>query len=228
MTSRNEAKDRRAATQSSQDLEGLGDPFLTAGEGGFGRDHLRAVGHRIRQLRETRNWSLKDLAAKSGVSVAAIQKIESGVANTSLLTVFSLSDALEEPVDRLVQASLLEARITKSVHVAIPRRPANGIDLTGELAEARLRARVVVLGPEESRTFPARPDSSPMFAYVMEGKVKLIFADGETVSMDAGDVMHLSLPEHMTWINPAKKGAQILCITDTRKYPQIAAKGEFE
>ncbi|MNV33219.1 helix-turn-helix protein [compost metagenome] len=171
---------------------------------------------------------MKDLAAKSGVSVAAIQKIESGMANTSLLTVFSLCEALEESMDRLVQTSLREARITKSVHVAIPRKPANGIDLTGELAQAHLRARVVVLGPEESRTFPARPDSSPMFAYVMEGKVKLAFADGETVAMETGDVMHLSLPEHMTWINPAKKGAQLLCITDTRKYPELAAKGEFD
>lgn len=228
MASRKDVNYRRGTTQFSQDTEEQSDSFLTAGERGFGRDHLRAVGQRIRQLRETRNWSLKDLAAKSGVSVAAIQKIESGTANTSLLTVFSLCEALEESMDRLVQTSLREARITKSVHVAIPRKPASGIDLTGELADARLRARVVVLGPEESRLFTARPDSSPMFAYVMEGKVKLVFADGETVAMEAGDVMHLSLPEHMTWINAAKRSAQVLCITDTRKYPQLAGNGEFD
>lgn len=228
MASKNKAAHKGVALHLPMGTEEQGDPFLAADERGFGRDHLRAVGQRLRQLRDARNWSLKDLSVKSGVSVAAIQKIESGMANTSLLTVFSLCEALEESMDRLVQTSLREARITKSVHVAIPRKPASGIDLTGELADARLRARVVVLSPAESRTFAARPDSSPLCAYVMEGKVKLHFADGEVVAMETGDVMHLSLPEHMTWINATKRSAQVLCITDTRKYPQPAGNGEID
>ncbi|MFA7279453.1 MAG: XRE family transcriptional regulator [Sterolibacterium sp.] len=195
--------------------------------GSFGRDQLRAVGQRLRQLREMRNWSLKDLASKSGVSIAAIQKIEMGTANTSFLTVFLLSEALGEPMDRLVQTSLLEARIAKSVHVAIPRRPAKGFDLTGRLAEARMRGNLVVLQPAENRKFDARPDTSPLFAYVMEGQLKLVFADGDTEILGTGDAMHLSKPEQMTWINSSKKSVQVLCVTDSREHFNLTHRGEF-
>ena len=171
------------------------------------------------------NWSLKNLAAQSGVSVAAIQKIETGTANTSLLTVFSLSEALGEPMDRLVRASILESCATKVMHVAIPRCPIDEIDLTGRLTDARLKGRVVVLAPAASRTFPARQNTSPMFAYLMEGKVKMVFSDGETETLSEGDAIHLSVHEHMTWLNPFGKRVQILCVTDSRKYSDLTGKG---
>lgn len=197
-------------------------------EGGFGREQLRAVGHRLRQLRETRNWTLKELANKSGVSVAAIQKIETGTANTSLMTVFALSEALGEPMDGLVRASMLESRTTKVVHVAIPRKPINGFELTGRLSDARVKGRLVVLGAKENRIFTGGPDTSPMFVYVMEGKARITFADGQDETLGTGDAMHLSLPEHMTWSNPFSKIAQMLCITDLRKYPDLQGKGAFD
>ena len=71
----------------------------------FGREHLRSLGRRLRELREARSWSLKRLSAESGVSVAAIQKIESGDTNPNLLTVLAIADVLGESVDRLVVAS---------------------------------------------------------------------------------------------------------------------------
>lgn len=196
-------------------------------ESGFGKDQLRAVGHRLRFLRESRNWSLKELAARSGVSIAAIQKIETGAANTSLMTVFALSEALGEPMDRLVRASLLEARATKVVHVAMPKRPANGLNLTGPLADPRMHAHLVVLKTSESRSFNAAPDTSPMFVYAMEGTITVKFADGQVDALAPGDAMHLSLPEHMTWSNDSGKLAQLLCVTDPRKQAEPQRGGVF-
>jgi transcriptional regulator with XRE-family HTH domain len=218
---------QKSIAQKNEGASGGEDSFAVVPDGGFGRDQLRAVGQRLRKLRETRSWSLKDLSGKSGVSVAAIQKIETGTANTSLMTVFALSEALGEPMDSLVRASMLEARTTKVVHVAIPRKPVNGFELTGRLSDARVKGRLVVLGPTESRMFTGGPDTSPMFIYVMEGKVRITFADGQDETLDMGDAMHLSLPEHMTWSNPFKKSAQMLCITDLRKYPDLQDKGAF-
>ncbi len=226
VASTNRARQKTTAPQEEVDSGGE-NGFPGAPDGGFGRAQLRAVGQRLRQLRETRSWSLKDLSGKSGVSVAAIQKIETGTANTSLMTVFALSEALGEPMDSLVRASMLEARTTKVVHVAIPRKPINGFELTGSLSDARVKGRLVVLGPVENRMFTGGPDTSPMFIYVMEGKVRITFADGQDETLGTGDAMHLSLPEHMTWSNPFKKSAQMLCITDLRKYPDLQSKGAF-
>jgi transcriptional regulator with XRE-family HTH domain len=227
VASTNKSDRRKTALREEIDSEAE-DSFSGTSEGGFGREQLRAVGHRLRQLRETRSWSLKDLASKSGVSVAAIQKIETGTANTSLMTVFALSEALGEPMDSLVRASMIEARTTKVVHVAIPRKPINGFDLTGRLSDARVKGRLVVLGPKENRIFTGGPDTSPMFVYVMEGKFRITFADGQDETLGTGDAMHLSLPEHMTWSNAFSKSAQMLCTTDLRNYPDLQGKGAFD
>lgn len=227
VVSTNKSNRRTIGSREKVDSE-MEDSFSGTSEVGFGREQLRAVGQRLRQLRETRNWSLKDLASKSGVSIAAIQKIETGTANTSLTTVFALSEAIGEPMDSLVRASMLEARTTKVVHVAIPRNPINGFELTGRLSDARVKGRLVVLRPKENRIFTGGPDTSPMFVYVMEGKVRITFADGQDETLGTGDAMHLSLPEHMTWSNPFTKSAQMLCVADLRKYPDLQGKGAFD
>ena len=46
--------------------------------GRFGRSELVAVGRRLRLHRVAKGWSLKRLSEVSGVSVAAIRKIELG------------------------------------------------------------------------------------------------------------------------------------------------------
>ena len=71
--------------------------------GRFGRSELVAVGRRLRLHRVAKSWSLKRLSEVSGVSVAAIRKIELGESNPGLLTVLVLLEALDQtgrPADR--------------------------------------------------------------------------------------------------------------------------------
>ena len=49
---------------------------------------------RIRQLRERKGVSLRELARRSGVGVATLSRIESGEANPRLSTLLLLADAL--------------------------------------------------------------------------------------------------------------------------------------
>lgn len=162
------------------------------------------------------------------MSVAAIQKIEVGMTNTSLLTVMALSEALGEPMDRLVRVSQMETRTRKFVHAAVPRRPARDLDLTGNFAEARLRSRVVVVPAGTTLMLTPEPDQWPMFAYVLSGRVDVMFVDGTSEKLGAGDAVHLSVPEPMNWINPQKSDALVLCVADPRERQDAAAFGEIE
>ena len=76
----------------------------------------------MRELREARSWSLKRLSTESGVSVAAIQKIESGDTNPNLLTVLAIADVLGESVDRLIAVSRKASQISNVVRGALPLR----------------------------------------------------------------------------------------------------------
>jgi DNA-binding NtrC family response regulator len=64
---------------------------------GLGRslqDRLREkLGHRIRILRAERDWSLKDLAASSGLSVSQISSIERGANLPSIESLLAISRA---------------------------------------------------------------------------------------------------------------------------------------
>jgi transcriptional regulator with XRE-family HTH domain len=193
----------------------------------FGIEQLRALGGRLRQIRETKRWSLKRLAAESGVSVAAIQKIEMGMTNTSLLTVLALSEALGEPMDRLVRTSQIETRTRRFVHAAIPRRPTRDLDLTGSLADARLKGRVVVVPANTRLSLSPEPTQGPMFAYVLSGKLEVTFLDGTAEQLASGDAVHLGIPEHMSWLNLHKTDALVLCVNDPRQQPD-SAFGEIE
>ncbi len=117
----------------------------------FGEEQMRSLGMRLRELREARSWSLRRLALESEVSTAAIQKIELGETNPSLLTVLALAEALGEPVDRLVAVSLANSVASNFTHGVLP-------DTSGELktaaSGARLGSRLMVIAARRSMTPP--------------------------------------------------------------------------
>jgi DNA-binding NtrC family response regulator len=67
---------------------------------GFGRsapDRLRVrLGHRIKMLRVERDWSLKDLAAATRLSVSQISSIERGANLPSIESLLSISRAFDK------------------------------------------------------------------------------------------------------------------------------------
>lgn len=182
----------------------------------FGREELRALGRALHDTRGARGWSLKRLASASKISVGAIQRIEAGEASASLLTVAALAEALGTSMDRLVRASLAATQATSAVHVAIPRRFAGTLDVTGALDAPRMRAHVVALAPRSSRLIDTRRDGASLFAFVIGGKINLAAAAGAADQLAAGDAIHWSVPEQMTWSNPTDRPMLALCVIDLR------------
>ena len=76
-------------------------------------DQLRdALARNVRGLRQGRDWSLADLASRSGISRAMIVQIEGARTNASLSTMCQIADALGVPVTALIDAgSGPEARV---------------------------------------------------------------------------------------------------------------------
>ncbi len=59
------------------------------------------VGARLRQLREARGHSIRELARRSGISANALSLIERGRSSPSVSTLYKVSDALEIPITTL-------------------------------------------------------------------------------------------------------------------------------
>lgn len=71
---------------------------------------LRYVGANVRRLRETRDWTQKDLADKAEVSWRSVQDLERGSGNPTLKLVIAVAQALRvDPAD-LFLATKVEKR----------------------------------------------------------------------------------------------------------------------
>lgn len=56
------------------------------------------IGQRLRQRRKVKRWSLKELAAKAGLSIGLLSQIERGVSTPSLRSLGQVCQALEMPM----------------------------------------------------------------------------------------------------------------------------------
>jgi transcriptional regulator with XRE-family HTH domain len=67
----------------------------------FGRA-ARALGLRIRQLREKHEWTLERAASEMEIDLTHLQKIEAGKLNVTLVSLLRIADGLGEPVHDLL------------------------------------------------------------------------------------------------------------------------------
>jgi transcriptional regulator with XRE-family HTH domain len=61
----------------------------------------KALGSRVRELREQRGWTLERADETSGIDWKHWQKIEAGQINVTLVTLTRLAEAFGEPVSSL-------------------------------------------------------------------------------------------------------------------------------
>ena len=76
--------------------------------------NYKAIGERIRELRNQRGWSQAILAEKSGVEPSNISHIERAATKLSLPTLINIANALEVTLDELVYGNLV-----KSDHISV-------------------------------------------------------------------------------------------------------------
>jgi|SRR6185503_1924328 len=64
------------------------------------QDFLKKLGSRIRTLRHEKKLSLNHLSTRFGLEKSSVSKLENGKSNSTVLTLWNLSEALNVPVDR--------------------------------------------------------------------------------------------------------------------------------
>lgn len=173
---------------------------------------MRSLGRRLRELREARSWSLKRIAMESGISVAAIQKIEVGDTNPSLLTVLSLAETLGEPVDRLIASSRAPSSAVTVTRGPLPDASA---DLATDLAQPRMGGKLIVLPAR--RALDNIEISGPMLFYVLDGEVRFGFPDGVAEVLHTGDALHIATGPAPRCANLLSRRSRVLCIADRRE-----------
>ena len=179
----------------------------------------RAIGGRVRALRDGMGLSLRDLAARTGVSAPMLSQVERGETSPTLAVAARIAAGLELSLSQLL-------RLDEGGRVSVVRRPErrtggpNGHGhryeaVTPPLPGQRAEVSVHVLEPGAATGGPGDPPmhepGSRETAVVTRGRVRLAI-DGAVHDLDEGDAVTFDadLPHHFE--NPGWDQAELFAV----------------
>lgn len=144
------------------------------------------IGTRVRQERQTRGWTLDELARAAGVSRRMIVSVEQGAVNPSLGTLLRISEALGLALPALVETT---AEAPDRVRIT---RAGNGLALWSGDAGGRglLVAGADVDGAFELWEWTLEPGESRASEPHTAGTRELIHVHSGTLTLDVGGTAH--------------------------------------
>lgn len=157
----------------------------------------RAIAGQVRRLRLARGLTLAELAARTGVSVAMLSKIENVSISCSLSTLDRLADAFDVPVTSLLRGADEQRDAVYTPAGAGARivqrgtRVGHDYTLLGALRgpHKRMEAHLVAL-TERSEEFPLFQHPGTELLYMLEGE--MVYAHGDaSYSLRPGDALQL-------------------------------------
>lgn len=163
-----------------------------------GQDALRAtIGQRLRDYRLDLDWTMTQLAGRSGVSKAMLSKIENMQTTPALATLARLGDALSVPVTAFFRGLADEQDL---LHI----KAGNGLDIHHRNSSAnqsyqslgRLRfphdrlepTLVTIVGRDE--VFPRYQHGGSELIYMIAGRLEYCYGQ-RVVSLEPGDSLQL-------------------------------------
>jgi transcriptional regulator with XRE-family HTH domain len=175
------------------------------------------LGEKIKRIRLDKGLSLKDLSVKSGISAAAIHKIESNGIIPTITTMMKISDALGKEVSYFIE----ERRGKRDVFfVQVQRRESiftfkKGLKLHGISAKKygdfmmTAAYAVVDVGATSGRN-PMKHRGEEL-VYCLKGKMELRIGD-QTYTLGPGDSIHFRTDINHSWKNTADTQAELIWV----------------
>lgn len=171
-------------------------------------DTETAIARRIRLERDARNWSLAELAEKSGVSKASISKIERGEMSASAGILVRLATAFDLTLaGLLLKAETEKGRLYRVADQPVWRDPVTGYvrrQIFGR-PDHPLEMVRVELPPGQSVSFPAWSYAHIRHVvWVQSGKLTLVEGSVRNY-LGAGDSLGFGPPSDITYANESEK-----------------------
>jgi transcriptional regulator with XRE-family HTH domain len=177
------------------------------------------VGPRVRALREAMDLSLRDLAARSGVSAQMLSQVERGETSPTLSVASRIATGLELSLSQLLR---LDEGGSVTVVRSAERRTGGATErghayeiLTPPLPGQRAELSLHTLAPGAATGGPSDPPmhepGSRETAVVTHGELRLV-CDGAVHELSTGDAVTFDadLPHHFE--NPGRDDARFLAV----------------
>ena len=175
------------------------------------------LGARVRALREAMDLSLRDLAARAGVSAATLSQVERGESSPSIAVAARIAEGLELSLSQLLR--LDEGRNVTVVRGGSGRRTersGHAVEeltppLPGQRADVSLHVLAAGVATGGADDPPIHEPGSRETIVVLEGEVELV-VEGSPDRLAAGDsaTFDADLSHHLH--NPGPAPARLLAV----------------
>ena len=173
---------------------------------------LQSVAHNIRELRATRDLSLAQLSAQSGVAKSTLSQIEAGATNPTLGTLAAVAATLGTSVDGLIASRDDNDEVTVV-------RLVEGKDISDDAVSARLVTTFTIpdavaevhhleLVADHAEVSSGHGPGAREHAIVVRGSARLGPVGSEVV-LQAGDYATYRAHAPHTWATASSEGATV-------------------
>ncbi|MGE5250672.1 MAG: helix-turn-helix domain-containing protein [Bacteroidota bacterium] len=172
------------------------------------------VGVRLRELRESRNISMRGLATASGLSANALSMIERGKTSPSVSTLYKLADALGVPITAFFgpeheKTQVIFVKADERVRVPFSRGVWEG--LGGERFSGRVEPFVLTLESGASSGPHSMAHSGHEFLFCLRGQLEYQ-VENQHFRLEAGDSLLFAARLQHRWRNPGGTVTNVLIL----------------
>lgn len=194
-----------------------------------GQEGRAAIGARLRRLRQERCWTLADVAARTGLAVSTLSKVERGRMSLAYDKFGILAATLGLNIAELFAAPGAAADLPRPV---VTRRDAGQAHRSGpylyeilsaDVPERRMmpvRGRIMARSPDEFDERPSHPGEE--FLYVLSGSIDLHVEGQPPVALAAGDSVYFDSGRPHVYVSTGPEDAEILTVM----LPHPAGRGK--
>ncbi|MFS0644455.1 cupin domain-containing protein [Siminovitchia sp. 179-K 8D1 HS] len=174
---------------------------------------MEEIGIKVKELRLSKAMTLKELSAKSDLSVGFLSQVERGASSLAITSLKKIADALGVKMTYFFEDEHVHNYAVKHEDqkiIGIKGSETQYIRLSGDFIDRQLECMRVTLGPNYvgKELFSHTGEE---FYYILEGAIKFKVA-GKEYFLNAGESIHFPSEKPHQWENPLDRHSTLLSV----------------
>jgi transcriptional regulator with XRE-family HTH domain len=185
------------------------------------------IGQKIKELRTSNGFTLKELSQKSDLSISFLSQVERGIASIAVTSlekiayVFGVDLSYFFTPPQKHQASIMRSYEYQVFSVEESRYYYR---LASDLNEKVLEPMIISLLPnQDEKVVNPYSHEGEEFVYVLEG-ILTVFVESEQYQLNPGDSIHISSTTPHEWANFTNKLTKVLCVSTPKIFKENGEK----
>lgn len=174
---------------------------------------MEDIGNRIQGLRETRGWTLQELARRTGLSASFLSQLERGRCSVSITSLDRIATELGVSVGYFfpqIHNGRNRTRADERATIRIGGSQLSYEKLAGDFAGRVMEAFLITMDPGQVQDTPYRHDGEE-FGFILDGVLTMTIG-ADTMDLHPGDSVHFESTQLHSWENRSDRAVHAVWV----------------